>query len=353
MKKIYFLGAGASYEDGLPITADLMHGVMGELYHPQASESGVVDVRGDYYPITKEFLKKRFGISDIDFNKSNIYFNEKYVFGPKGTKEPRNYCIINVLDLIDSSIRSASGIRFGGMCFDAAELHKVRRGIELALIDTMGIHHRVDVKYSKQFIAKLGKDDTVITTNWDISLDIALDQKSGANYGIDVVIDYGSEAAPTHTGERGMLLKLHGSLNFRNCAKCRKIYVNPKRPIAVLLSSDKYKCCGNAFINNLILPGLSKDYSSAHKKIRDVASEHLANAEEWIFIGYSLPPDDTEIRKMLTDAASNHASRCPPRVTVVDPSITNIIGNYTMALPGISIESKSISFNKYITSMMR
>jgi hypothetical protein len=56
------------------------------------------------------------------------------------------------------------------------------------------------------------------------------------------------------------------------------------------------------------------------------ALEVLRQADEWIIIGYSLPPDDVAIRSMLLRAFQGRGTP-PPRVTVVqqekkDPELT-------------------------------
>jgi hypothetical protein len=100
------------------------------------------------------------------------------------------------------------------------------------------------------------------------------------------------------------LFKLHGSLNWH------------------LLRSGKieiYQDCRKAFAFGntaaIVAPVAEKKPLEAFEPVWAGAEELLSRAETWLVIGYSLPPYDDAIRKML-----GRAARHRPRIVVMDPS---------------------------------
>ena len=103
------------------------------------------------------------------------------------------------------------------------------------------------------------------------------------------------------------LLKLHGSLNWFYCARCTDLYTNVE--LAWVIDSDKPRenwdfChCGVPLRNIMIAPSYLKAYGNAHlASVWRNALTQLKSAARWVFIGYSLPPDDYHIRGMLLRA---------------------------------------------------
>ena len=115
-------------------------------------------------------------------------------------------------------------------------------------------------------------------------------------------------------------LKLHGSMNWLHCPNCQRMYI--KYDVKTMLTRDKYckHCKKNYSINNensiklksnLMLPTFIKDYSNIQiQLVWQNAGIELAEASKVVFIGYSLPPADFEIRQLL--------SRSIPRTAEVD-----------------------------------
>jgi hypothetical protein len=135
--------------------------------------------------------------------------------------------------------------------------------------------------------------------------------------------------------------KLHGSLNWLRCDLCDNIYVNPVGAIAYLsfLLGDEVerRKRGDPWLEHLEDSGANKCHCgyrplrhvivapSFVRAVRDVilleiwrnALEALRQAEEWIIIGYSIPPEDVAIRSMLLRAYRGRDTGQRPRVTVI------------------------------------
>jgi hypothetical protein len=158
-----------------------------------------------------------------------------------------------------------------------------------------------------------------ISLNWDYLLERVL-------ISLDYQIDYGVPLERTYkqnrSGPRILVLKPHGSLNWRlcpicesiyvfmehenifQCAKCMKLYDTKKEIIEVLQNLD-------VNFNRSLLPLLvSPTFLKAHtvpqlniivQKMYSV----LSKADELLFIGYSLPISDHDIRDPLIKSYSS------------------------------------------------
>ena len=165
---------------------------------------------------------------------------------------------------------------------------------------------------------------SVISTNWDILLDTSIQKVIDASKQ-DAVVDYccyiGSFAEGDERIKPGVevlgrggfnvkLLKLHGSLNWLQCPQCLRVYVDLDDKIAVdqYLMHETCRHCNKHFgeqrshelISNLIMPTFLKDFSNPqYKLIWQNAGIELSEADKVVFIGYSLPQADFEMRQLL------------------------------------------------------
>lgn len=107
------------------------------------------------------------------------------------------------------------------------------------------------------------------------------------------------------------LLKLHGSINWLICPNCKRIYVDYDNDIAILELSTGRLCpqCEKGFGDEenipkmhsiLITPTFLKDLNALQlKNIWHNAFIDLAEATTVVFIGYSFPDSDFEMRYLL------------------------------------------------------
>lgn len=168
---------------------------------------------------------------------------------------------------------------------------------------------------------------SVISTNWDILLDNSIYNSIKKSNDLGVV-DYccyiSSYDKNDETVKPGLeilgkggynvkLLKLHGSLNWLQCPRCQRIYVKFNQKIAMnpFSTVNKPSClhCDKNFgkykshlLNaNLIMPTFLKDLSNPqYKIIWQNAGIELSEAKKIVFIGYSLPQADFEMRQLLS-----------------------------------------------------
>jgi hypothetical protein len=210
----------------------------------------------------------------------------------------------------------------------------------------------------KKFIEQLTKDDTIISFNYDVLIDDFL-TKNGLlpDYGIDL-----EQKQASQNNMRIRLFKLHGSLNWSICSKCKKPqwyeydYLlerskssksngsdNISDKLYELFELDSLKMCGKNEKHKrlieedtlIIPPSWNKHDYPYFKGMWLKASEALKDADKIIFIGYSFPQTDIYFKfLLLTSLPKNGFS-----VEVVDPNIQNIAGRY------LEIFKDNISFN--------
>lgn len=189
---------------------------------------------------------------------------------------------------------------------------------------------------------------SVISTNWDILLDNSIkDELSKTFYGKSNadkgVVDYCCHISSYRPNDDSVkpglemlgkggfnvkLIKLHGSLNWLQCPRCNRLYVDFENKIAVhqYTKEENYKekckhCNENfgfhnshALISNLVMPTFLKNLANAqYKLIWQNAAIELSEASKIVFIGYSLPAADFEMKQILSRMVRNNA-----KIEVVD-----------------------------------
>lgn len=204
----------------------------------------------------------------------------------------------------------------------------------------------------------------VISTNWDILLDNSIkhaiedDNHNG-------VVDYCCYISSLHDDEtikpglwalgKGKynvkLLKLHGSMNWLHCPKCQRLFVAFYNKIAEygIYKNQNCKYCtknfkerktvSSALRSNLIMPTFLKDLNNFQiKLIWQNASVELSEANKVVFIGYSLPQADYELRQLL--------SRMIPHETVIEVVMKEELDNSTKKLNAETLKRYKTFFGK-------
>lgn len=169
---------------------------------------------------------------------------------------------------------------------------------------------------------------SVISTNWDILLDNSIynfiQQHIRKNPEEKAVVDYCCYISSLEKNDESIkpgleilggggfnvkLLKMHGSLNWLQCSRCMRLYAGFNEKQATLHGQTCRHCNinygnhsgENKLISNLIMPTFIKDLSNPqYKIIWQNAGIELSEAEKIIFIGYSLPSADFEMRQLLS-----------------------------------------------------
>jgi hypothetical protein len=145
---------------------------------------------------------------------------------------------------------------------------------------------------------------SVMTFNYDLGLDYAI---HCANLSVDYCL------GPAHPTVSGVpLLKLHGSLNWRECPKCHAVvpipvdrsltdhfHVTVDQSVRVLVRKAHVRHCDEDVKSAPVLVPPTWNKTEHHRQISPVwgrAARELSEAENIIVMGYSLPNSDAFFR---------------------------------------------------------
>ena len=195
-----------------------------------------------------------------------------------------------------------------------------------------------------------GNGVTVISTNYDCVADNQLLRALGScNYGcvirrnlqnshqeadavvrrepgaVDLSWSLGNRQGRINQGSV-MLLKVHGSLNWLYCPKCDEIDVAITQTGIVRDIEQTFPPCSNphcteSYEQLLVAPTMFKIYENRFlAETWELAEAAIRCAKAIVFIGYSIPEADYELRCMLTRAVANSVVRAPggPVMVIID-----------------------------------
>jgi hypothetical protein len=199
--------------------------------------------------------------------------------------------------------------------------------------------HLVDLASQRAALAAEGDADAaknwdpvaVVTLNWDLLLDVALDREIKSREGGELpgpyepigVIDYCCYVSSLYDddgrfrpalwalGAKGYnvkVLKMHGSLNWLQCTNCQRLFASFEGEMALLNQDQPGDCrlCRNhghpsPYRGTLLMPTFLKNLSNFQLKlIWQNAAVELMEARRLVFLGYSLPHADFEFRQLLS-----------------------------------------------------
>lgn len=172
---------------------------------------------------------------------------------------------------------------------------------------------------------------SVLSANWDILLDNSIKDILDRDFYNRAVVDYcchiSSYNLDDETVKPGLeilgkggfnakLIKLHGSLNWLQCPRCSRVYVDFNNKIAInqyhLQETCRHcdrnynKTDSNILTSNLIMPTYFKNLGNAqYRMIWKAAETEISEATKIVFIGYSLPFADFEMRQLLSRMTRN------------------------------------------------
>ena len=205
-----------------------------------------------------------------------------------------------------------------------------------------------------------GRNNALISMNWDIVVENHLIRNhQNYNYGISMQsIDH----EYISRNQELPLLKLQGSSNWLYCDSCRKLYCGPPGGGKTALrswtfleekdfklldpnvthhiiqaiinkkeSSQFSKCifCNNPLTARVATFSYSKAYNYFQfQGVWARALEYLLNSRNWIFIGYSLPDADYEVRHLLKTAQMANPNKRKLRITVVSRCSEDALDRY-------------------------
>jgi hypothetical protein len=323
---VLFVGAGFSREAGLPTTGEITK----RFFSTKNSISMSPELRERIDATLKSYWEIAFDYAD-------------------GGLEPSLEDHFTMLDL------SANAGHALGTELTPAKLRRIRR------LSIHRIFEILDETYQDQALLRdfLGgiarnKGNSIISTNWDIVAELHLKAAGcGHNYVVPHVRrSEGSPALP--------VLKLHGSANWAYCDCCRRISAEPLRYGKELMHAwvfleardfdelgpagdrireeinDKHfmmglRCseCGTALTARIATFSFDKALGYFQfQRVWEEALRKLIAAKNWIFIGYSLPDADFELRHMLKTAQLSGFSRDSRKISVVIDGNKEAISRY-------------------------
>lgn len=296
MARVFFFGAGSSkaIDEGAPLNDELLRGALGL--------SGPIIDRMERL---KEFIKSFYGLPDEELPALEDVLSQLDLAINEGRPLSSQYTLERLRELRETLV------------FGMAELLRVR-------LDNTSTSTPVDL-YS--FFVSATDDDCLVSLNYDIILDNEIlsvkgDGTNGINYGVSVryaLLKDGSDwQFESYPGGliKPPLYKPHGSLNWIYCPICGKLDITKGiKGAAYLFDNEQLRCreCSGRFEALIVTPTMFKTYNNSLllDVWREVESK-LSCADEIVFIGYSLPDADIQLRCLLTRAVFRNRSRNRP-----------------------------------------
>jgi len=322
---VYFLGAGASYNFGYPLTNAIMPEILynlrkGDLFEIEDGDKTDLEVQQE-----KELLacinKLYPGIKDIKVNHRDFSKNERI---------PN---ITEVLSFVDHCV-------FYNLpphpSLNDKMLLSFQYLLNRAVCEVLMDHEKEDYEPAKEKLlnaflkpvkASQGSK-TIITTNYDLSIDTALETQISARR-VDLGIPYrdvdNSRIIPQPHRPTLRYYKLHGSLNWTKCDLCGYYYINPEGNIAFQVYREEVDdgntctCSDTLKLRSvLVAPSIVRDIRDSNLlQVWKGAMEAIRTADEIVFVGYSLPPEDLAIKSIIVRGLNARCNRKPPQITVV------------------------------------
>lgn len=355
-RTVLFLGAGASRPFGFPMTAEILPEILRRLRD-----------RSLFRPVRGRTREPGASAHDELHDRLSRFMPSLFA---EGAVEPP--LITDLLSLVDHLLVSRNAPQPD---LDLTALDRLRALLERAVVEVLAeptVFEKADandallgrfVDWMQGRAQEGGGGLSIITTNYDVAIEKRLYARLDARE-IPDLIDFGLSWRPVDRPEQGSaqgrpgspwlgLFKLHGSLDWLRCPLCEHIYIDPARTV---LSPEGEReaparrargaaacVCGYRPLRHIIVaPSMVRDVRNPNLlMIWHSALEALRTAEEWIVIGYSMPPEDVAIRAMLLRAYRGRDR--PPRVRVVERAQKEEIENrYRLLFPDLEFESGGV-----------
>jgi NAD-dependent SIR2 family protein deacetylase len=307
---VLFAGAGLSAVAGLPTTKKLTE----DFLSLGPTDATARPLQSAISRELREYWEKVFGYVD-------------------GGRKPSFEDHFTALDL------SANSGHNLGTQYSPKKLRAIRRLSIHRVFDI--INTRVNFNHSLNIFFGLladGRDNSVVTTNWDMAIEKALD---GRAYNYSIPTEWIDNEFPA--GREITICKLHGSANWAYCDCCSRLFASRRRkdplysqifiddgdfralrpdeePPAGILGQEKAMCrhCAVRLSSRVATFSYAKTLDSVHFVATwDQAFRRLRDAKQWVFVGYSFPDADFELRHLLKAAQLGRADRSRVRITVV------------------------------------
>ncbi len=332
-KTVYFFGAGVSVPFGYPTTKEIMTRIF---------ESG----------------RRKPTVAGTTFET----LFRKIV--PGFRLHSTSLGVVDVLSLLDYSIDQQFRLFKSHKQLTEVEL---RRLIEVRLIakwqeisfSGFGTgDYKIFSNWVKRVLSRKNQSTTFISSNYDYELEHAIFELSNIDF---TTIDHGFSWRDPSNSDRSYvyhrptdpacsLFKIHGSVNWLQCPSCKHIYINQGQIAG--LTNEKCHCGFSRIFPLLVAPSLIRGTSDPNlQSIWQASMEALRTADKWVIAGYSLPPEDINIRSMLIRAYNNRDTKNKPLVTVVQID-NEAKAKYTELFPNCDYVTPPNGFIGYCKSQL-
>ncbi len=290
-KSVFILGAGFSYSAGVPTQASLLSTIVKHknTFEPkyETAKIKIIDFITSIFPSIEYIdIEEVFTILDRGVNEKERFIT----FSWQELYDLRNSLVYLVLYVIDEALQN--------------------------------VNCKVINEYTKfiQYLINLRKSDnsdlTIISTNWDNLLEKYIENfiVNETNIKTDYCIYTYKLNDKTHIPDitlkaKGFnnikILKLHGSINWLYCSNCKRMYIDD---LSIGIEKKECEYCIDDNVNKsglniepmIITPTLLKEYHNLYiQGIWQNAFIELQEATKVVFIGYSLPKIDFELKYLL------------------------------------------------------
>ncbi len=254
---------------------------------------------------------------------------------------------------------------------DEDENNAVRKALERVIFNTIerniqdgGNHNYYELLMSQ--LVKSGKDTCLISFNYDLLLDRALtnaarDATRTWSYGVP--FHAGVEQLPSYhrdsTGPTIFLLKLHGSLNWGQCPRCKCLRLWAYKTYDNIFRQTWPNCTNCSGISSgfepvLVAPTPAKLVPRALDDAWNASAKCLQRTKKLTVIGYSFPAFDRQSRVLfLKNFIIPHLFvNSRPKLAIVDrdPSTRKSIKSWFLPAVEESVEEYD-SFENYCTTL--
>jgi NAD-dependent SIR2 family protein deacetylase len=336
---VYFLGAGCSYNFGYPLTNQIMPGILERLNKGKLFYSGYRRLPED------AALEKRL-LRYIELVYPGLSLDGK----ARPEQVPNVTEIFSFVDhLCFYNTPHHPNLGEAGLT-DFRVLLNRALGEMLQEYENWGKADTDQATLHSQFIEnirqqiKSGHAVTVITTNYDLSVDAFFVDEVNRNE-IDFGIAYrnvdSSKLVPQPAKPRLQYYKLHGSLNWLSCSLCGQYYINPIGSIVHQAYRKQVDANNTCHCNDkmqlktvMVPPSIVRDVRDSNLlQVWKGALESIRHANELVMIGYSMPAEDLAIKSIILRGINGRVLKTPPLLDVVqygraaEPNYQNIFGN--------------------------
>lgn len=364
-KTVYIFGAGASIAAGIPIQNQLLANIFTSVETESSEGSSFLEepVRlpftefNTYRKHLADFIINYFGDFDLQELYKNIFSDQRKRVSAGDLEEETifkddeyddmweelftevkkiNISLENIFTILDKVIlsnnffghESEKDIKYIQEALNKCIIYILTAGMDKYSDDQL--YKRIANYFSKKRMQN--EDFSLISLNWDTLLDKYLNdsaQISSDGVEEDLKLDYclynydlNGEVPSIQLRSSGFLniklIKLHGSTNWLICNNCGRLYTNYSSDISISTlnqENSEIKCdyCESIgrnykLLSSLVTPTFLKDFESIHyKTIWHNAHLELSEAAEIVFIGYSFPEADFELRYLLKKSLQKNA----------------------------------------------